>query len=385
MNSHLLYWWKDSAVFSRLRGLEERLRFERAELRFVNLPPAAEPFYDATMGPFDRFPYHWLTLVDADGVTGSAPCWGDPKGLLRRLVGGTARTYIEWYHELYWSIRNRGFRSEAACELAAVDAAMQDILAKRAGLPLHRFWGAERSEVDVYASGGSTHFTDKQLVEEMTSFVEAGFTALKMKVGTRFGTEMERDVERVRAVRRAVGPSVRLAVDANQCWTADQALEFARRVAEYDIAWFEEPVHSADLKAHEQVAASSPIPIAAGESVRTYFDFERLIEAGVQHLQPAPHVLPGIVEWGMTRDAAERRGLELTSGGFTPYTAAFCATTRSGWVEYLVQLIRPFVESLAGPPIIRNGVYRLPEAPGLGIEPDWERLEKLGLVETWSA
>src|SRR5262249_39258048 len=131
---------------------------------------------------------------------------------------------------------------------------------RRAGKPLHRFLDATRDWAAVYASGGGTNLTERELIDEMTGFVEQGFTTLKMKVGKNFGRLMDEDVARVKAVRKAVGADARLAVDANQTWSSDEALDFAKRIAGEKIAWFEEPVHSADLLEIRKVCKSSPIP-----------------------------------------------------------------------------------------------------------------------------
>src|SRR5688500_393529 len=176
--------------------------------------------------------------------------------------------------------------------------AMRDILAQRANLAWHRFMGAQRDKVPVYASGGGTNLPLDELLAEMRDFVACGFRTVKMNGGADFGTRMEEDVRRVRAVRAAIGANIGLAVDANQTWDAAQALDFARRIAELDIAWFEEPVHSADRAAlRELCAAPCPIPVAMGESESHWLGFRDLAECGAPHLQCGPGGLPGFDRW----------------------------------------------------------------------------------------
>jgi len=138
------------------RNLDQyHFRFTKAIIRYVEPPLLSKPFYDATMGPFKRCPYWWLTLFDEDGLYGEAPCSEQMSQIfVPLLLDGSRRTYNEWYYYLYWQIRNRGFRSRAARELAALDLAFHDLMAKEAELPLHRFWGARRDSVEVYGSGG---------------------------------------------------------------------------------------------------------------------------------------------------------------------------------------------------------------------------------------
>jgi L-alanine-DL-glutamate epimerase-like enolase superfamily enzyme len=130
-----------------------------------------------------------------------------------------------------------------------------------------------------------------------------------------------------------------------------------------------------------ELGEECPIGIAAGESERTYFGFRDMASVGVKQLQPCIMKLPAVLDWMKVRDLTIERGLELTSGGFSPLTAAFIATaSEDSLTEYLVPLLSIFIETLGKKPELRDGCFYLSSDPGLPIQPEWEKLENGGLV-----
>lgn len=255
-------------------------------------------------------------------------------------------------------------------------------MAKRAGLPLHRFWGAERDWVKVYGSGGSTHLTDEELAEEITGFLKVGYTVIKMKIGTNYGTEMDKDIRRIALVRDLVGKDVKIAIDANQCWDFEQAQRFAEGVAQYDPAWYEEPIHSADFEGLDKLTKICPIPVAMGESMKNHYMFETYVKMGVAHLQPVPVNLGGVREWFEIEDIAKQHGLALSSGGLPPISASYIATaSEEAMVEYLTATKKEFIDKFMNVALEeKNGKFYLSSEPGLPMVPDWKLLEREGLL-----
>jgi len=362
----------------------EDFHIVEARLRVLAPHRLEPPFADATMGPFHVFQVAEVALRDADGVEGASLAGGLPfleHIVLPALLTAGRTTHAALHHRLYWSIRNAGFRGPAASALGAVDVALADLAARRARLPLHRYLGAGRDVVEVYGSGGGTGLTDRELVEQMASYAGMGYRCVKMKVASDFGRAVGADVARVRAVRAAIGPDIRLAVDANQAFTAEEALDFARRIADADIAWFEEPVHSADLRALADYAAEAPIPAAVGESETSGRVFPSLADAGTAHLQAMPSKLTSVAEWLAVRDLTAERGLALTLPGYPWIGAPFAATAAPATMcEYLMPVLG-FIETLAAEaPRLTRGTLRLGEEPGLELRLDWERLARSGRV-----
>ena len=343
--------------------------------------PLPVPFHDSTMGPFTHWKLPWLRLTADDGLVGQAPAALHP--LVRGLLLKEHHDLPGWWHRAFWALRNNGHRNpQTSSCISALDMAGCDILAQRCGLSWHRFMQAKRNAVPVYGSGGGTNLTIEQLTAEMRDLVRCGFTTVKMKVAKDFGAKPDEDVERVRAVREAVGNAVGLAVDANQAWDSGQALAFARRIADLNIAWFEEPVHSADRAALHELCSACPIPVAMGESENHWLGFRDLAECGVAHLQPSPHGLPGYTAWSEAVAFAEKSGRQWSSGGYSHLTALYVATRDGGVVEYLRAIIGHLATCFLLKPAIEHGMIQLPETPGLPVRVDWERLNARGAVRT---
>jgi len=359
------------------------IRFSKAELFTFNPIYLDAPFFDSTGGPFQTLPMDkWLVIYDDNGIAGNAPCSKAMGELILPLImNGESKTYEEWYDKIFWAIRNNGFASESAIELGRLDIALHDMMAKRENLPLHSFMGASRNWVHVYASGCGTSLTMKQMTDEVELFVREGYTTIKMKVATNFGTQIDNDVERIRIVRDLLGKDLKIAIDANQNWNARQANAFAQKVCQYNIDWFEEPVHSYNIEELEKLTAICPIPIAMGESMRNKYQFYSYIRAGVKHLQPIPTNSCGVRDWLSIRNQARQHGLVFTSGGFSHLTAALVASgEEQDQVEYLYPLMHRFYELMEVRPQEKSGKFILPETPGLPISLDFKLLKKMNYL-----
>lgn len=361
----------------------EKMRFTKAVLTHFNPIRIPIPFWDATGGPFLTNAMEcWLELYDEDGIMGQMLCTTEmARCVLPLIMTGEKKTYKEWYDLVYWENRNRGFSSEAQVELGRLDFAMHDIMAKRAGVPLHRLLGAERDWVAAYASGCGTHLTDEEMEKEVGRFLDDGYTVFKMKAATDFGADLDRDIRRVAKVREMIGPDRKLAVDVNQLWKAEEALGFAKRIEPYDIYWYEEPVHSHDMEELEKLTKQCSIPISMGESMRNRYLFYTYAQAGVKHLQPVSSNMCSISDWMYVRDLAKERGLMFTSGGYGHVTASLIATAdEDAMVEYLYPIHHYVWELMELRPEEKNGRFYLPDVPGMPISPDWKLLENQNLI-----
>jgi L-alanine-DL-glutamate epimerase-like enolase superfamily enzyme len=195
------------------------------------------------------------------------------------VVGSDALSPPACWEAMRKAVRNVGYPGLVACAVSAADVALWDLKARLLGQPLARLLGQVRDEVPIYGSGGFTSYSDEELCEQLAGWVREGIPRVKMKVGS----EAERDPERVRAARAAIGEEAQLFVDANGAYSRKQALSLAQTfAAEAGVSWFEEPVSSDDLAGLRLLRDRAPagMAIAAGEYGYDLFAFKRLLDAG---------------------------------------------------------------------------------------------------------
>jgi L-alanine-DL-glutamate epimerase-like enolase superfamily enzyme len=364
-----------------------------AKIRVLKPAPAVNPFQDSTMGPFNTFGLSIITLEDEDGSRGEAPIYSSYVNILEKcffpiLFFSRNIPYSELYHRLYWSIRNEGFRGQASALLGQIDMALYDLAARRKGIPVHQYLYANRNYVEMYGSGGGTNYSFAELEKEIGFFLDAGIDCYKMKVGKEFGTKMEEDIMRVKFVRCLLGKDIKLSLDANQIWSVEQAIRFIDQVEGENIAWMEEPIHSAAYTEIEQLCKRTSIKISYGESERSSKTFPALVNAGVRHLQPIPTQMGSMKEWMEVRDLAKEYAVDFSSGGYTMYTSALMATTPESWrVEYLYSIMHGLEEYFSVYPQWSKGKLLLPETEGLPVRIDWDYCEKnnkITMTQRWA-
>lgn len=246
---------------------------------------------------------------------------------------------------------------------SALDVAMWDIAGQAAGLPLHRLWGGLRDAVDVYGSGRMWLAQSlESIVNEARGYVGQGFRAIKMRVAS---PELARDVERVAAVRTAIGPGVRLMVDCNQGLDLAAATRLAEALAPFDIAWLEEPLPFHDVAGHAELRRRTGIPIATGENLYLPSEFEAFLSAdAVDVLMPDLQRCGGFT--GLNRIAAQcaAAGVTLSPHAYAWHsTHSVAAFAPDGLVEYM-----PRGDTMFGlTPVLREGRLVLPQGPGTGL------------------
>src|SRR5699024_4986593 len=162
--------------------------------------------------------------------------------------------------------------------LSAVDNALWDLKAKLLGLPLIKLIGAERKGMPVYGSGGFTSYSIEELEKQLAGWVDEGIPRVKMKIGRHPG----KDLQRVQAVREAIGPDAELFVDANGAYSVKQAGALAKQFADEGVSWFEEPVLSDDLDGLRFIRQHRPagMEVAAGEYGYRLSYFNDMLAAG---------------------------------------------------------------------------------------------------------
>ena len=284
------------------------------------------------------------------------------------------------WDDMFWRVRGYGRKGVAFCAISAVDIALWDLKAKFFGVPLYRLLGPYTDRVPIYGSGGWTSFTEAELVREQMGYLERGIPRVKMKVAKDFGRSEAEDIRRVAAVRKAVGDDVEIYVDANNGFYAKQAIGFARRMAEYDVRWIEEPVLADKIDACAEIRARSRVPIATGEHEYTRWGLKQLMDArAADVLQPDIYWAGGISE--MLKIAALASTYELVlipHGHSTPATAQFIAAqppTLCPILEYLIKWNEIHQFFFRNPLKPVRGMITVPTAPGMGVELDEAKIE----------
>lgn len=266
---------------------------------------------------------------------------------------------------------------------SAFDIALYDIAAQHAGLPLYKFIGGENNKIiitDYTVSVGEP----EQMAKDALKIKAQGYPAIKIKLGKNGAT----DVERIRAIRAAVGNEIPLRIDANQGWKVKEAIETLNALAEFDIQHCEEPIARWKFMKLPKVKKNSPIPIMADESCGDEHDAERLIELNAcQYFNIKMAKSGGIFKGLKIVRLAEGAGIHMQVGAMLESRIAMTAFAHfslcSPMIEhYDFDTALMFMEDpvTGGIQYKANGVVEVPETPGLGatVSEEWlGRMEKV--------
>lgn len=287
--------------------------------------------------------------------------------LLPHLLGEDARQIERLWGKLFWITHGTAVGAITSLALAAIDTALWDIRCHRSGQPLWIEAGGYRDRVPLYdTEGGWLQLSVDELVAGARASVGAGWPGVKVKVGK---PDAHEDVERLRAVRAAIGPGTHLMVDANQSFTAAEARRRAALFADLDLYWFEEPLPAEDLSGHRLLAASTGIPIAVGESLYSLSHFREYLAAGACGVvQVDVARIGGITPWLKTAHLAEAFNVRVAPHFLMELHVSLAAAIPNAlYVEHIPQLRALTHSGIA----IADGHAVAPGTPGLGI--DWNR------------
>jgi L-alanine-DL-glutamate epimerase-like enolase superfamily enzyme len=263
------------------------------------------------------------------------------------LVIGRDAGHIAGFWARAWrDINFLGHKGVPVVGISALDGALWDALGKMSNLPIYRILGGAQDRVPVYHSGGLwLSSSDKELVAEAERFAAAGFRAMKMRLGS---PEPATDVARVRAVRTAIGPKIKLMADANQGLTESQAIRLGRALEEFDLTWFEEPLPAWDLDGLARVAAALDTPIASGETEYTRYGFRRMLELrSADILMPDLQRVGGVSEFIRVGHMAESYDIPVSSHLF-PETSlqVLGALANTIYLEYMPWFSKIYNETI---------------------------------------
>ncbi|MFN8483812.1 MAG: mandelate racemase/muconate lactonizing enzyme family protein [Anaerolineae bacterium] len=329
-------------------------------------------------------------------------------GELRRTILGQDPFKVEkLWAMMATRAHQRGRRGMLMMAISGIDIALWDIIGQATNTPLYRLLGGYRDTLPAYASAGF-YARDKNaqaLAEEVGGYAARGFRCVKIKVGRQpeallnplhdmpaadYATvSFEEDVERVRAARAAIGPNVKLAIDANNAFTPSLALKFMRAVEDQDIYWFEEPVATDDIDGSALVAHQITTPVSGYETETGLPGFRELITRhAVDIVQPDVIWTGGITECRKVAALAQAYGMPVIPHVFSSAVSSianmhFIAALPNGsWLEF-DQNPNALRSDLFEEPITPDGDgnVRLPDRPGLGVTLNQATVERYRLEQ----
>jgi len=268
---------------------------------------------------------------------------------------------------------------------SAFDIALHDIAGQHAGVPIYKLLGGANDKVlqtDMTVSIGDP----QKMKADAVRFQQEGFPAIKVKLGE----TLEKDVERIRAIREGIGMDIPLRIDANQGWrTADEAIAILQALAPFNIEHCEEPIARYKFMDLSRVSAASPIPIMADESLGDDHDAERLIALkACQMFNIKLGKSSGFHKGLKIAKLGAAAGMEMQVGGFMEsrlgMTAAAHLALSNDYIHHCdFDTPLMFTEDpvIGGLQYKANGVIEVPDVPGLGAVIDERYLEKAEKVE----
>ncbi len=345
--------------------------------------PLPETLSDSTHGEMSHFELVTVRIRDEDGAEGLGYTYtvGTAANAIVSLVrddlaplllGADASRIEDLWQRMWWHLHYAGRGGPTTFAISAIDIALWDLKAKRAGAPLWRLLGGHDANVMAYAGGIDLFFPLEKLLAQTQDNLDKGFRAIKMKVGR---DNLGADLERVAAMRDFLGPDFALMVDANMRWRVDQAIRAARALAEYRLVWLEEPTIPDDPIGHGRIAREGGLPIAAGENLHSLYEFRNLIAAGgVDFPEPDVSNCGGITVWMKVAHLAEANNLPVTSHGVHDlHVHLLAAVPNKSYLEVHGFGLERFI---ANPMTLNDTGHAIaPERPGHGVAFDWHGLK----------
>jgi L-alanine-DL-glutamate epimerase-like enolase superfamily enzyme len=339
---------------------------------------------DSTHGEMRAFELNTIRIRDAEGAEGVGYTFtvgrngAAVEAVLAReiaeLFAGEEADDIErLWRKAWWALHYGGRGGPTVLAISAFDMALWDLKAKRAGLPLWNLLGGFDPKVPCYAGGIDLDLPLDALLRQTDDNLAKGFLAIKMKVGRK---RLSEDVERVKAMRGHLGDNLPLMADANMKWSVDEAIRAARALQPYDLTWLEEPTAPEDAEGHARIVREGGLPIAAGENLRSLWEFKHYIACGgVTFPEPDVTNCGGVTSFMKIAHLAEAFNLPVTSHGAHDVTVHLLAAcpNRSYLEAHGFGLERYIAEPLR----IEEGCAIAPNRPGHGVAFDWKGLSAI--------
>lgn len=343
--------------------------------------PLREAMSDAKHGLHTHFELVTVTIRLADGSEGTGYTYTGGKGgrAIRAIIEHELTPFlidkdaaeIDAIHDgMWWLIHYVGRGGITAFAMSAVDIALWDLKGRREGKALWQLAGGASRTARAYRGGIDLNFSLHQLLANVEGYLEAGFDAVKIKVGQ---PTLEEDIARVKAVRGVIGPGTAFMVDANYGFDVPQAIAAARALEPFDLLWFEEPIEPDDYPGYAEIASATGMPLAMGENLHTIHEFGYArAQSRLSFIQPDASNCGGITGWLRAAALFGPADIPVCSHGMQELHVSLVAGYPSdGWVEAHSFDIDQYTTS---PLRLEGGRAVAPDQPGIGVSFDWVKL-----------
>jgi len=374
---------------------------KKIESRLYKIP-LAEVLTDAKHGDHTHFDLITATVTTSDGLQGTGYSYTGGRGghaieamithdLAPFLDGLDAVDVEQRYDDMQWHMHYVARGGVASFAISAVDIALWDLRGRRDGKALYQMASSDGKGINrrchAYCGGIDLNFSTDRLLENIEGYLQAGFDAVKIKIGQ---PELEYDVERIAAIRARLGSERAFMVDANYSLDREQAVAAANAFKPYDLLWFEEPIIPDDYAGYGHISEQTGIPLAMGENLHTIHEFEMAYEQSKRFIQPDSSNCGGITGWLQAADLAATKGVTVCSHGMQELHVSLVAARGT---DSSVELMTPVAKSkqpdvgwlevhsfpidayTTRPLVVENHLAVAPDSPGTGVEFDWQKLK----------